>query len=191
MEAPDIASIAQGELSPGEKIAWLGQPAPTALARKRTGMILPGLFLVLFAFSFLTVPTVTIYEHPGTVPFPFLIVFPAAGVIAMAFGLAMLASPLLQWRVAARTIYAVTDHRILIIEPGSVQSFEPGDIQQLVRRDRGRGRGDLIFREDQGNMMLAMYTFGHNSAVRKIGFFGIPDPRAAEEAVRQLKRAAG
>lgn len=190
MEPLDLNAIAQGELSADERLVWLGQPSPFVLARKRTGMILPGLFLMLLAITFLTVPTVTIFEKPGTVPFPFLIVFPVIGVIALGFGLAMLASPLLQWRLAGRTIYAVTDQRVLIIDPGSVQSFEPGDIQQLVRRDRGGGRGDLVFREEQGNLMLAMYTFGNN-ATRRIGFFGIPDPRAAEEAVRQLKRSVG
>lgn len=189
METLDIHAIAQGELSADERIVWVGQPSPFALARKRSGMILPGLFLSVFAVSFLVVPTMAVFEGPDKVPLPFLLLFPLAGLAALAFGLAMLASPLLKGRLARSTIYVVTNRRVLIIEPGCVRSFDPGDIQQLVRRDRGGGRGDLFFREEQGNLMLAMYTFGR-SGNQKIGFFGVSDVRAAEEAVRQLKRSA-
>jgi len=101
----------------------------------------------------------------------------------------MLASPLRHRQKAKRLAYVVTDGRVLIAEPGRVRSFEPGDIQQLNRRDKGNGKGDLIFREEQGNLMLAMYTFGA-TANQKIGFFGVSDVRAAEDAIRKLKRSA-
>jgi len=122
-------------------------------------------------------------------PVGFLLLFPLIGVATLAVGLVMLLSPLRYARKARRMAYAVTDSRVLIIEPGRVQSFEPSDIQHLIRTDKGSGSGNLIFREEQGNQILAIYTFGA-TALRKIGFYGVPDVHVAETAIRDLKRSA-
>lgn len=183
----DPHSITQQELIPGERLVWAGRPDPAVLARTRWPTAAAGLFLTLFFLSWLTVVFQIPFSRFDGPPLPFQLIFPAVGLVMLVIGLALLAAPLRQWRKARRMVYAVTDGRVLIIEPGRIQSFEPGDIQQLIRRDRGGGKGDLIFREEQGNLMLAMYTFGA-TANRKIGFFGVSDVRVAEDAIRRLKR---
>lgn len=191
METLDLHAITQAELSVDERIVWVDRPAPAALARTQWRMASFGLFMTLFALFWLATTLSFLGPTMENGPPPvFLAMFPLVGLAVLGVGLYFLSTPLRYWHKAKRTVYAVTNHRALIVEPGRVQSFEPGDIQQLVRRDRSGGRGDLVFREEQGNLMLAMYTFGHN-ATRRIGFFGIPAPRAAEEAVRQLKRSVG
>jgi len=190
METHDPHAMAQTELSAGERLVWVGRPAPAALARTRWHMAAFGLFMTPFALFWLA--TTLFFIGPATEngpPLAFLVMFPLIGLAALGVGLYSLSTPLRYWRKAKRTVYAVTDLRVLIVEPGRVQSFEPGDLQQLERQDKGNGSGNLIFREEQGNLMLAMHTFG-GSANQKIGFFGISDVRAAEDAVRQLKRSA-
>jgi len=190
METLDLNAIVQGELSADERIVWVGQPSPFALVRMRWQMAAFGLFMTFFALFWLA--TTLFFVGSATEngpPLAILVMFPLAGLAVLGGGLYFLSTPLRYWRKAKRTVYAVTDRRVLIVEPGRVQSFEPGDLQQLERQDKGNGRGNLIFREEQGNLMLAMYTFSGSGSL-KIGFFGIPAPRAAEEAVRQLKRSA-
>ena len=180
----------QSELLPGERLIWAAQPSPAALARTRWPIAAPGLFLMLFASFWLTFTFDMLFSGNNRPPIGFLLIFPLVGFAALTAGLAMLLSPPWYGRKAKRMAYAVTDSRVLIVEPGRVQSFEPGDIQQLVRTDKGDGSGNLIIREEQGNLMLAMHTFGA-MANRKIGFYGVPDVRAAETAIRDLKRSVG
>jgi hypothetical protein len=184
----DPQSIAQRELLPGERLVWAGRPGPAALARTRWPLAAGGLFFTLFSVFWLAMVLQIPFSGGDGPPPAFLLIFPLVGVVMLGIGLAMLASPLRQARKAKRMAYAVTDSRALIIAPGHVQSFEPGDIQQLIRRDKGGGKGDLVFREEQGNLMLAMYTFGA-TANQKIGFYGVPAVRAAEDAIRKLKRS--
>lgn len=179
----------QNELLPEERLIWAGQPNPAALAKTRRAITVPGLFLVLFSTLWLAGALVIPFTFDGGLPSVFLLFFSVPGFVALGFGLTMLLSPLWYWRKAKRMAYAVTDSRVLIIEPGRVQSFESGDIKQLVRFDKGGGNGDLIFREEDSNLMLALHSFG-TMANRKIGFYGVPDVRAAENAIRDLKRSA-
>lgn len=183
----DATGIAQTELLAGERLVWVGKPDPAVLARTRWPIAATGVFVTLFSLSWLTLVLRIPLWRAGGPPAAFVLIFPLAGLVMLGIGLALLASPLRYRRKAKHTVYAVTDGRVLIIEPGHVQSFEPGDIRQLIRRDKGGGKGDLIFREQQGNLMLAMYTFG-TTANRKIGFFGVDGVRAAEDAIRKLKR---
>lgn len=178
----------QNELLPEERLVWTGQPSPAALAHTRWPIAAPGLFLVLFAAFWLAGALVVPLSIGDGPPHLFLLFFSLPGFAALIIGLTMLFSPLWFARKAKHMAYAVTDTRVLIIEPGRVQSFEPGDIQQLVRFDKGGG-GNLIFREEESNLMLAIHTFGA-MARRKIGFYGVLDVRAAETAIRNLKRAA-
>ncbi len=183
----DPHSIAQAELHPGERLVWVGRPGPGALARTRWPIAAAGVFFILFAGFWLAAVLQIPFSRQDGPPFAVQLFFPLVGVVILGIGLILLTSPLRLARTARRMAYAVTDGRALIIEPGRVQSFDPGDLQQLNRRDTGGGKGDLIFREEQGNLMLAMYTFGA-TANRKIGFYGVADVRAAEDALRKLKR---
>lgn len=188
-EAVDSHSMVQQELLAGERLVWAGQPDPAALASTRWPIAAPGLFLALFSLFWLTTTLALPMSEGEGVPVAILLFFPLIGLVMLGFGLALLLSPLRYWRKAKHMAYAVTDGRVLIAEPGRVLSFEPGDIQQLVRRDKGGGRGDLFFRQEQGNPILAMYTFGA-AANRKVGFYGVSGVRAAEDAIRKLKRSA-
>lgn len=184
----DPHGIAAQELLRGERVVWVGRPGRAAFAQPHWPKAGLGLFFTLFALLWLGTALSIPFGRGEGAPLAFVMVFPLIGLVVLGVGLTMLLSPLWYWRKADHVTYAVTDGRVLIIEPGRVQSFEPADIQHLVRRDRGGGRGDLVFREEQANPILAMYTFGL-SANRKIGFLGVADIRAAEEAVRQLKRS--
>lgn len=185
----DPQSLAQQELIPGERFVWAGRPDLAALARTRWPVAAGGLFISLFSVFWLTMVLQIPFSSGNGPPPPFLLIFPLVGLVMLGIGLGMLVSPIRQARKSKRMAYAVTDGRVLIIEPGHVQSFDPGDIQHLIRRDKGSGKGDLVFREEQGNLMLAMYTFGA-MANRKIGSFGVSDVRSAEDAIRKPKRRA-
>jgi len=183
----DPHSIAQQELLPGERLVWAGRPDPAALARTRWPTAAVGVILTLCALVWLRVVFQLPFSVAGGALLASALIVPAIGVVMLGIGLAMLASPVWYARKAKSMTYGVTDARIMIIGPRGVQSFEPGDIQQLDRTDWYDGRGDLIFRDEHVNSVLPMNTFDV-IVNRKIGFFGVSDVRAAEDAVRRLKR---
>jgi hypothetical protein len=85
-----------------------------------------------------------------------------------------------------RTICAITDHHLLIIDRtaylGGVQSFERARITCLERRDCADGSGDIVFhRYDSPLGAEGPDIFGN-----RVGFFGVPDVRRLEAEVRRV-----
>ena len=99
-------------------------------------------------------------------------------------GLYLLTSPLWEYLRARRTIYVVSDQRLLIfnglLRP-SRRSFAPPDIGS-VEVDAGYdGIGSIIFSREHKSDGDGGWT------VKKIGFKAIPHVREAEELIVRLK----
>jgi hypothetical protein len=107
----------------------------------------------------------------------------------VAIGVGMLASPFWVLSKARRTLHVITDRSVLTIVAGrtsEVTSIDPKRIAKTTRRERRDGSGTLT-----------IYT-GHEKdsdgdiVAQSEKFFSVPDVKAAEQAVEQLRqRAAG
>jgi hypothetical protein len=173
---PITRSEVDAELQPGETVLWAGKPLPSRIALQNrealvTGVLaLAALFVILTGFSAATV-------------FNFLIFGCGFTWLALLFVLLPVyyfARPVYDYLTAGRTTYAVTDRRVLIIKPRfggkTVQSYNR--IQQIERRELSGGKGDLIFGSETQTTRAGV---GIRVRSRKVGFFGIPNPREVEQ----------
>jgi hypothetical protein len=108
--------------------------------------------------------------------------FPLFGVPFVLIGLAMLSAPFWAYRKSSRTVYAITNKRVAIIESGktrTVQSYSGEDLGTIKRIERADGSGDLTFAKKH-------YTDseGRNRS-SDISFIGIPQVRAVETILRE------
>ena len=169
-------------MAPGERLIWAERQLP------RTGgarALMPAVFgFVVLGFGLFW--TANAWQAAG-----------ALGILGLPFvaiGAALVSAPWWRPKRARSTIYAISDQRLLIIRgwPNRVvRSFGPDEIERLERREREDGSGDLIFRQE-----VAPHVHSHphrpyaryHMRVHPIGFFGIPDVRRVEAAVRALQR---
>jgi hypothetical protein len=166
---------AQGEMRTGEKLLWVDRPNPAALARKALGKALFGIPFLAFALYWTYTAGGSYWLSGEPAPAG---AFPLFGLIFIVAGLGLVASPLLAAIQGRSMVYAISDRRLIILERfpwNRVQSFEPRDIQELERTERGGGAGDIVFRKERSGRSL-----------KQIGFFGIPDVRTVEDKIRKL-----
>jgi len=175
--------IAQREMRPGEKLIWAERPRPGAVARG-------GLTASLFGIPFLGFALFWTFMASGAIrQGGFGLFFPLFGLPFIAVGIGLVGTPLWAARRARSTIYAITDQRLLIMQTGStneVQSYGPEDLDSLDRRERPDGSGDIIFRNENLVRRGRNGTYVTNN---RIGFFGVPEVRQVEQAIRKLEIA--
>src|SRR5262249_45320795 len=98
-------------------------------------------------------------------------------------------APIWAYQKALRTVYAITDKRLLIIINGrsqTVQSYDEHNIRDIQRREFADGSGDVVFarqtRNSTNNNGSTTYS------VTNVGFFGVRDVRAVEKLIRDIAR---
>jgi hypothetical protein len=109
------------------------------------------------------------------------------GLPFLAVGIGLIASPIWLRSMARRTLYALTDRRALIWQPGwfgsaTVRSYTAAGLGHISRRERRDGSGDLVFEE------FTTYSHGSNgpsSHTTRRGFLAINNVREVEELVRR------
>ena len=170
----NIPDEVEREMRAGEKAQWVGYPIPTKFAIKE-GMMS---FLWGIPWTTFCIFWESMAIKSGT------LFMPLWGIPFIIIGLYLLTSPLWEYLRARRTVYVVSNQRLLILNGllrPSRRSFAPPDIGS-VEVDAGYdGIGSIIFsreRESDGEG-------GWN--VKKIGFKAIPHVREAEEHIVQLK----
>ena len=104
------------------------------------------------------------------------------GAIFIGIGTWLLSSPLIEYWRGLRTIYVVTNQRLLILNgifQPSVESYVPPfDIERKERLD---GTGTIIFaRKEKKGGKGGSYS-------EDIGFFAVPNVREVEEYIIRLQ----
>lgn len=163
----------------GEGIRWIGQPNPLRAVLANFGIplfFLPWTGLAAF-FAWSAYDGAGI--HSG-------IAWISAGFVVM--GLWKVLDPIFTYWHARHSVYALTNERLVIVEPGSelsLRSIYPGGIDSIERTERKDGSGDLKIvtgwttqeggdREEQSETLL-----------------GIPAVREVERQIRRhLERTA-
>jgi hypothetical protein len=177
--------LAEREVEPGERLRWAGRPDPL-----RPTLMSFGIYFFAIPWTAFAVFWMWGAAGFGTRPVrpdgPWML-FPLFGLPFVLIGLGMLSAPFWAYRKAARTIYAVTNKRLLIITTGrtrSVETYAPQDIQFVERTERPNGSGDVLF--------ATCYNTDSDNRPRstKVGFFGIPGVRDVERLVRELDTGA-
>ncbi len=176
---PSALSIAQREMRPGERLIWADRPAPRRMALAGLPVMLFGAVFAGFALFWIAGAASMTPADSGVFAF-----FPLFGVPFLLVGLGIMLTPVWIWLGAKKTIYAISSDRLVIIKGNRVQSFEADEIDELERRERADGTGDVIF-----NRQLVRSHSRHHGRTRerKIGFFGIPEVRRVEDEIRRLK----
>ena len=187
----------RSELEPGEKLIWAGRPRPSRLVWSTIPIVLFGIPWTAFA-CFWVGMALTIGAGFGNGPAPFRIAgifFPLFGLPFIAIGFAMLASPYFVYKRALRTFYALTDNRILLIEPTfrggrRIQSLVASDLGSIIRIERADGSGDLNFNRESD----AGYDPRHSRHSRRSNYgggqyhrtiLGIENVREVETLIRK------
>ena len=108
-------------------------------------------------------------------------------------GLGFLSQPIIAAARARKTVYAITDRRLLIITSGlrsvRVDSYPLDSINILERTDRANGYGDIVFHKETEPTRVVtgfLYYEKQGGGVTRTGFLGIPEVRKVEEAIQRL-----
>jgi hypothetical protein len=190
----DVRMTIENELAAGEKAYWIGQPNPRAYARGAIGMVIFGIPWTGFALFWTFMASGGFWGlfgdkkwEPGSESGPFKyfnVCFGLFGVPFILIGLFLLSSPIWMRRKARKTVYAVTDKRVVIFEAGyfgsyKVASYGPDRLGAIERVQRADGSGDLIIERREWRD-----SDGDRRTTRN-GLMGIADVRRVEELIRK------
>jgi len=180
----DAVALVQKELEPGESFLWVGRPAPGRSA-------LQSLPILLFAipwtgFAVFWVVGAASMGMPTSAPSSWQY-FPLFGVPFILVGLGMLSVPYWVYRTATRTVYGISDRRILVIQARgtrSVQSYPADRIAGVRRRERSDGSGDLFVTVAAGGSGPPN-PLAPNVGGATVTFYGIANVKEVDRLIRE------
>jgi hypothetical protein len=177
----DLDRKLETELEAGEKIEWKGMPVPRLFKTDTIGAFLFSIPWTAFAIFWMCgaagfkAPDFSEGFHP-------LMLFPLFGLPFVAIGLAMMFSPIWSYLKDLKTVYAITNKRVIIMTGGKsleVKSLKADSIKELTRRERGH-TGDLIISH------INWRDSDNDLHTKEIGLFNIPEVREAQKALQKL-----
>lgn len=179
--ATDPIETAKAEMVAGETLIW----AETSLPRNARRRSLP---ISILGWIFLALSLVWINKAASA----------SIGLLLMGLPFVMggVGLALMPWwwpNFTKRTVYAISDQRLLIIRDlmkRKVTSYGANDIDVVERRERRDGSGDVIFRREEVRKLKHHHDPQGKRRIgeREVGFFGVPDVRRVEEAIFALKQ---
>jgi hypothetical protein len=169
---PEVVERVARELSPEERLVWVGQPRPDLAVRPAYFIVPFGVVFTGMALLWMVVAAFLTLGLLAPCGLPFLVI-----------GVALILSPTWLRSLARRTAYALTDRRAIVFQPSlfgrvTVQSFTASGLGQLTRSERSDGSGDLVFQS-------YLTGFGTNARTVQTGFMGIDRVREVEDLVRK------
>jgi len=176
-------TVMQREMQPGEKLVWADRPANLgSFSRQSIPQAVFGVPFLGFALFWTYMASMPLRSGGGRGDMGFFAyAFPLFGIPFILVGAGLVLSPLLvRWK-ARRTLYALSDRRVIVRDgSGTVTSFPLDDLDDISRRDNGDGTGDLVFRREHVRRSRGSHTKSH-------GFFGIAEPQRVEQAVARAR----
>ena len=134
------------ELRAGEKIVWAAQPIAGQMMK--TSFWLWLFFIPWTLFSLFWTAGANGFQWPDFSHWHMFSFFPLFGLPFIFIGLCGLSTPFWIQNKAKKTVYAVTNLRLLIGVFGktiNIQAFHPKDVTQIYRLEKPNGSGDLYF----------------------------------------------
>ncbi len=173
-------------IEPGESLRWAGRPRPLAMAWQlgRIQVLMGAVFLVFMYFwlGFF----VDWGDIPGTIERinaeQVLVLFLLAGLLFVGVGIVMLFRPVWYLLAAGRYLYAITDHRVLIVRNllGTREVSHPIESLGSVDKHEALGGGwNYLFpgKKPPGGWLRVGLSFDYHHTVHsyKSGLFGVDD----------------
>jgi|SRR5687767_15387212 len=160
--------LVEAELGNGEKVLWVGEPDPLRDSLQVIPIFLFGVPWTIFSVSFMLD-----WGWPGGLMGFASLVFVGAFVVV---GMGMLLAPAWAYSKARRSVYAITNERVLMIEGGNskqVQSYREIGVGDIARKERADGSGDLSFakkttKDSDGHYQQSDIKFVGISRVRDV-----------------------
>jgi hypothetical protein len=167
------------ELEAGERIEWIDMPIPRFFTPASASLFLFSIPWTAFAIFWMF--GASGFKIPSFKSGFSL--FPLFGIPFVLIGLGMLSSPLWAYRKALKTVYAITNKRAITFIGGrsaTIRSYSPGDLQEVYRKEKRDGSGDIIF---------ARRTWRDSDGDRRseeLGFLRIRNPKEIEQMLKKL-----
>ena len=182
---PETYRTAQEELASGETLLWAGQSNPMREMSKTFGV---WLFAIPWtAFSAIWVKRASGWGgepnhlHGGeSADFVFLLFW----VSILLIGLAMVGVPFWTYFQSRRTVYAITNQRVVVIVKGrsrTIESYSSHNLGSIKRTERPDGSGDLTFAQKA-------YVDEGTTIAKDINFASIPQVKSVETLLRNTFR---
>lgn len=186
--AGDPLDVARAALEPGERLDWADRPDPRVLARARLPQLIRGLLGLAVIGAFLWFSFIP--NWPEGLRGLLFTLFLAAVTL---YALWLLVQPLVARQAAGRTVYAVTDRRLLILEDWPRRrwrSFTPAELDNpLVTPVESRPGGDVgsvVFIHRK----LPWWQRSAGGSYRIEAFFGIPEAAHVGALIDELMEDA-
>jgi len=162
-----------------ETIQWIDQPIPVFFTGLSTFAFVFGLFFT--AFCTIILLDCMLYPPPMTLrpplPWTFTILSPF-----LLLGLFLLSIPLLMWREAKQTVYAITNLRVIVVRGTysgfNVTNFYPANFVDMFCKQKADGTGNIFFRNGVWDWLEPT----------KRGFVNIRNVVKVERMLQELKR---
>lgn len=176
-----LPALLAREMRLGERLIWAGQPDARRAMLKPFGFYL---FAVPWTAFSLFWEGIAIRMAFTGAPVLMGLVMVLFGLPFVVIGLAMMAAPFSAKRTAHRTIYGVTDRRLVELIAGrslKVRSVEASSIGPVTRRQRENGHGTLSIetgshRDSEGDRTTDTFVFE-----------SVPDVARVEALVSRLR----
>lgn len=175
------------ELAAGERLLWSAQPR----ARHQLGAFgiwvfaIPWTVFALVWESFAIMPWFAATRAPDAVAWGMGIAFPLFGLPFILVGLYMLLAPFRAIGTARRTIFAITDRRIIAVTGRAahhVKSVPVTSIGPIDRTDHRSGYGRLSIQTH------SRFDSDGDRITDRFVMQGIPNPRRAEQIILDQQR---
>lgn len=184
MTPSEVQFIVQSELQPGESLQWSGVADPARAALSALPASIFGIPFAGFAFFWITMAyrgTHSMSKSSSNAMARGFSFFPLFGLPFLFIGLSIVFAPLLAYRKGLKTVYGVTDKRVLVVTDGrtrSVRSCTPADIVSVDHRERAGGTGDVIIRTNA--------TMQTRNSLMTIGLLGVNNVKEVARLVLNL-----
>ena len=187
MDPNDAQMRAQSELKSGESLVWSGTADPRRAAISALPAALFGIPFAGFALFWMSQAFRATHAMAGNTHNSFargFSIFPIFGLPFLLVGFAVILAPLWAYLAGAKTVYAVTNRRVMLVSGSknrAVKSFTPADIASVEHRERPDGSGDIVL------MTNMLQRQSNNMAVpMKVALCGVPNVKQVAEQVLAL-----
>lgn len=180
-----LRDLVKKELERDERIEWIGMPKVAYFTPGSTVTVLFGIPWTAFAI-FWTVTaawgTSNMKDGPGLFS-----LFPLFGLPFILIGIGMLSSPFWAYWRASKTVYAISDRRVITIEGGwskTIRSYASDNLKDVFRKEKKDGSGDIIlsqriWRDSDGDRQLESF-----------GLLRIANVKDVEARIKKLAQQA-
>jgi hypothetical protein len=170
------------ELTKGEKLIWIGQPARRVLMIKSIPIMIFGCLFGGGALIFMLIGLASKNFGMGLMPLLFL-----------PFALGMILSPFYRFWMGKRTCYVLTNRRCIVWMCNwfggiHMENYNPAQLANMWRRDLwffGKGAGDLVFRSVTTITVRTGRHGGVSQSTTYYGFLAVENVREIERLVRE------